>query len=113
MREPPVDSSRRPRLSRPFAIAVLAALAIATLLPGEAHAASGITDTATTTYEVLPDLGIVRVAIDLRIQNRISSKVQRSTCTQSAVDPYFGSYTYTTTCTRTTRYYVNWTSTWI
>jgi hypothetical protein len=113
MRDPGVGSSRRPRLSRPPAIAALVAIALLTLLPHVTYAADGINDTARTTYELLPGQNAIRVTIDLRVENHVASRTQTYACTRTIYDPYYGYVQVPATCSRTTTYYVNATGAWI
>ena len=66
--------------------------------PAPAHAADdGISEVAATTYRLVPDEGLVRITIDLRVTNRKADRTESYQCPGGAP----------ATCSRTVRYYVN------
>lgn len=94
-------------------LAMVAALALLVGTPSAARAADGITDTATTTYELVPADGVLRVTIELTVRNDIPSETQLVPCTEWAYDPWTGYYPITTTCPRTVDYYVDGSYVWL
>jgi hypothetical protein len=70
-------------------------------------------DTATTTYELVPSKGIVQVTVDIRVENHIPSTTDYVPCIQYQWDPYWGLTPYSTTCPKTTNYYVNESAVWV
>lgn len=81
--------------------------------PGPAAADFLDTQTATTTYELVPSKGVVAVTTDLRVENHTSDVTEYVPCIQYQWDPYWGSLPYATTCPRTTRTYIDSAAFWV
>lgn len=76
--------------------------------PAPARAADDqVSEVAATTYELLPDEGLIRVTIDLRVANRTPDRTERYACTTTEIVAGYGPVTVQGTCSRTIRYYVN------
>ena len=76
--------------------------------PEPARAADdGVSEVAATTYELLPDEGLIRVTIDLRLANQAPDRTERYACTTTELVAGYGPVTVQGTCTRTIRSYVN------
>jgi hypothetical protein len=86
---------------------VVALLALG-VLPQPALAADDVHEKGTTTYELLPDRGVVRVTVALSITNRVPSRTVYVPCIQyEYFGPYVGWLPFETTCPQTTSYYIN------
>ncbi|HXG39767.1 MAG TPA: hypothetical protein VNJ28_02395, partial [Candidatus Limnocylindrales bacterium] len=74
--------------------------------PRPALAAEEIVQTASTTYEALPERNVLRVTIDLRVTNQVPNETTLVPCTRWYVDPWLGLYPIVEQCPQTTRFYV-------
>lgn len=104
------------RLSRVVSAGLAALLAltlVAVAPPQAAQAADDVVNTATTTYELVPNKGILRVTVDLSVTNRVPSGSQVVPCTKWEFDPWIGYYPVASTCRQTIDYYINSTSVWL
>jgi hypothetical protein len=92
-------------------VALLAILALAS--PAAAVEPIGGASTFTTsktTYRADPAKGLINVSITLKVTNQTPDSYDPYVCTEYVYDPYYGPIPYTSTCTRTTRYYLTETS---
>ena len=78
-----------------------------------ARAADGMIDTATTTYELVPAKGVIKVTIDLSVTNRVPSTSRMVPCTRFEFDPWLGWYPVASTCPQTTNYYITNSYIWL
>lgn len=100
---------------RPTLLALIASLGIVLATPPSSAAADDdhIDTIATSTYQALPDKGYVRVAVTQSITNRIPDTQSPYACMEYFYDPYFGYTPYSSTCWRTTNYFVNYAWLWV
>ena len=84
---------------------VIALGAVATDPPPARAAEDQLRDSAVTTYELQPSRGVIHVTVSYTLTNKAPSKSKRYPCTGVGFDPWYGYYTYATTCTRRTDYY--------
>jgi hypothetical protein len=70
--------------------------------PDAMAAADKLVTTGTSTYELDPDEGVIRVTVAITLTNRAKSTTRSWACTQ-----YAYGYAYQTTCTQRTDYYFN------
>jgi hypothetical protein len=101
-------------MTRKAGLAILAAALAVLALAAPAAAADpvgGATtwSSATTTYRANPAKGLINVSITLKIRNDTPDGIDLYPCIQYTYDPYWGNMPYSTTCTRTTRYYLTQT----
>lgn len=97
-------SSLRARL---LAMAVLAvgAVGLATPPPAAAAASDQLRTNASVTYQLVPSRHVVHVTVRATLTNKKPSTSSSRSCTGQAFDPWYGWYTYSTTCTYRTSYY--------
>ncbi len=81
--------------------------------PSVAAATNQFRASARSTYELVPSRGVVHVTIVYTFTNKAPSTSKSYSCTQSAFDPWYGWYSYTTICTTRTSYYYNSYSVWV
>ncbi len=99
-------------------IAVLAGLVVA-LCTSTANAPQALAagdqfqDSAVSTYELQPSRGVIHVTMQITMANKKGSTSKSYSCTGYAYDPYYGFYSYTTTCTTRTNYYYNRAWYWV
>lgn len=101
-------------MTRKAGLAILAAALAVLALAAPAAAADPLGGartwtTAATTYRANPAKGLINVSITLKIRNDTPDGIDLYPCIQYTYDPYWGNLPYSTTCTRTTRYYLTQT----
>lgn len=89
--------------------ALIVMLATLSWSPSPANAA-GSYETARTTYEYMPDEGMIRVTIDLTIKNEQANTRSYDTCVSWSYNYYLGWLPDYYTCSSTTSWYVDSTS---
>lgn len=82
-------------------------------MAGPVAAADGLTETAATLYTVNPAAGRLDVQVDITVKNTKASVTSLYMCLKWVYDPVYGTYQVTSTCERTTDYYVNETFLWL
>jgi hypothetical protein len=94
--------------------AVLAAV-MAIGLGAQPAAAAGdrVRETATSTYELMPSKGHVRVTVETKVTNRVPSTTTQVACTDWQWDDWIGWLPVPSTCPQKTNYYVNETYLWV
>ena len=97
----------------PASLIVVACLLAGLGAPAPAAAGIGITTKATQTYELRPAEHLVHVTIDMTVKNTTPSFTTYEACIQYYWDPYWGYTPYSTTCPRTTNYYINDSYLWV
>ena len=101
------------------AAVVAAALLVAcgaSLLEAPPAAAAGVDqfqDNALVTYQLLPARHTIHVTVKVTMANKKPSVLSSNRCTGWAFDPYYGWYSYSTTCTYKTNYYYFSSSYWV
>lgn len=90
-----------------LAIAVLAAGAVGLASPPPVAAATSdqLRTNASVTYQLVPSRHVVHVTVRATLTNKKPSTSSSRSCTGQAFDPWYGWYTYSTTCTYRTSYY--------
>lgn len=91
-------------------------IAVGTLqlsLPASAAAADGVTNTAVTTYTVNPAAGRLDVQVDVTVKNTKAGVTSLYACLKWVYDPIYGYYQVSSTCERTTVYYVDGSYLWL
>lgn len=107
------DRAPAHRLAR-LCMAVLVAAGLALALPPPAAlAADGVVETGATTYELVPEKGVLKVTINLRVRNEIPSGSEWYPCPEWVYDPWLGYYPVPSTCRRPIHYYINETYVWL
>lgn len=110
----PTRRTERHLMTRKARLAILAT-AFAVLALAAPVAAAGPFGGATTwtsaatTYRADPAKGRINVSITLKIRNDTPDGIDQYPCIQYTYDPYWGNLPYSTTCTRSIRYYLTQT----
>ncbi len=112
---PTATTARRSRRAQrlPWLIAAALSLVAVLALPSPTLAADDVVERATTTYELVPDSGLLRVTIDLQVTNHVPSTTRLVACTRWEYDPWFGLYPVPDLCPQTTSYYVDAARVWV
>ena len=92
---------------------VVALTAMTVSAPPALAAGDQFQDSAVTTYELQPSRGVIHVTLKITMANKKSSTSRSYSCTGYGYDPYYGFYSYSTTCTTRTNYYYNRSSYWV
>ena len=101
-------------MTRNAGLAILAATFAVLALAAPVSAADPIGGATTwtsaaTTYRADPAKGLINVSITLKVTNNTPDGIEFYPCIQYEYDPYWGNLPYSTTCSRTTRYYLTQT----
>jgi hypothetical protein len=97
-------------------MAALMTAGAASLLSPPAVAAVGsdqLQDNAVVTYQLDASRHVIHVSVRMAMTNKAPSTSSRRACTGWAFDPYYGWYSYQTTCVYRTNYYYNSSTVWI
>jgi hypothetical protein len=100
-------------MHRSIFAALVATFVLSFATPLAVAAADEIGTTGASTYQVMPDKGLIRVSVTLKVTNRVPSTVSSYDCSYQYYDYWYGWMTIPKTCSSTTRYYVNETSLWV
>ena len=91
----------------------LVVTASAVVFAAQPVAADDIVNTGTSVYRLDSAKGVIRVSADIVVKNNTPNTVEYVPCMEYSWDPYWGLTPYSSTCPKTTRYYVNTASTWV
>lgn len=105
--------SGRTRRGAALLALLISAGALQWSLPAPADAADGVTETAATTYTVNPAAGRLDVGVDITVKNTKANITSLYQCLKWVYDPIYGYSAVTSTCSRTTQYYVNEAYLWL